>query len=379
MPFSLRPALPRTTLIVLLLAAAAPAPALLNIDGTRNQIFVFGGLTFSHSSNIFSERDGRGDYTVTAEVGAELKRRAGIISVNSTAKLDYVRYGEFSEENTLNPNFVIELSKTTGRTTGALSLSAYRETRSDSAVNLRTSSWNVPIKLDLKYPVSEKFYLTSATGYLRRTYNDDQGLVDYTDYSEALDFYYVYTSKLDLFAGYRIRSARTSADGRSLDHWFSFGATGGLFSKMSGTMRFGYQIRDVRGTTGDQYEQFNAMAALNWPITRKLLLSLEGSRDFNTIATGASVDSSSLALRATHAYNRKLDLHAMISTGRNRFLDQVQTDRRDTFFSWEAGVRYRMNDHLQMGASYVYLKNRSSLDLADFTSQGFSVDVTSRY
>lgn len=376
MPDPLRPAYTRTFLLIALLAAA-PAPALLNIDGTRNQVFVFGGVTFAHSSNIFSQRDSASDYTVTAHAGAELKRRAGIIAVDSTARVDYVRYGEFTDENTLNPSFSLTLSKGSGRTTASLKLSAYRETRSDSAVNLRTSSWNLPVSLSIKYPINEKFYVTSDTGYLRRTYSDNQTLVDYTDFTEGVDLYYVYTSKLDLFAGYRLRAASTSIDGRSQDHWFSLGATGGLFSKMSGTMRFGYQIRDIQG--GGQYGQVNATASLNWPVTRKLVFSLQAARDFNTIATGASVDSTSLALNASYAYNRKLDFNATLAAGRNDFLNETQADRRDTFFSWSAGARYRLNDHLQMGASYVYLKNWSSLSLADFENHGFSFDVSSRY
>lgn len=364
-------------LLPAVLLGAIPSQALINIDGTKNQIFVFGGVAFSHNSNIFSQRDGEGDYMVTAHVGADLKRRAGIISVDSTARVDYVRYGEFRDENTYNPRLSVDFSKSTGRTTGALKMSAYRETRSDSAVNLRTSSWNVPVELSFKYPINEKLYVTSATSYLRRTYSDSAiSLVDYTDYTEAVDLSYVYTSKLDLFSGYRFRSSRTSDGRRSFDHWFNLGATGGLFSKMSGTVRLGYQVRDVRG--GDQYGQINATASVNWPITRKLLLSLQGARDFSTIATGTSVDSTSAVLNGLYSYNSKLDAHAMVSSGRNKFLTD-NLGRQDTFFSWETGVRYRMNEHLQLGASYVYLRNWSTLDQADFDNHGFSFDVTSRY
>lgn len=368
----------RTRLLLpAVLLGAVPSQALLNIDGTKNQIFVFGGVAFARSSNIFSQRDGEGDYTVTAHVGAELARRAGIISVDSTARLDYVRYGEFSDENTYNPRFSADFTKSTGRTTGALKFSAYRETRSDSAVNLRTSSWNVPVELSIKYPINEKLYVTSATSYLRRSYSESAvSLVDYTDYTEAVDLYYIYTSKLDLFAGYRFRSSRTSDARRSLDHWFSLGATGGLFSKMSGTVRVGYQVRDVRG--GDQFGQMNATASVNWPVTRKLLISLQGARDFTTIATGSSVDSTSVMLNGLYSYSSKLDVHALVSSGRNKFLGDA-LDRHDTFFSWETGLRYRMNEHLQMGASYVYLRNWSTLDQADFDNHGFSFDVTSRY
>jgi hypothetical protein len=365
-----------SVLLAVACVAAAPSPALLNIDGTKNQIFVFGGVGFGYDSNIFSQRDGEGDYSITAHAGTELKRRAGIISVDATARLDYVRYGEFTEENAWNPRFSVEFGKSSGRTTGSLKISAYRESRADNAINLRTNSWSLPVEFGLRYPINEKLYLTSTTGYLRRTYRDNAALLDYTDWSEALDLYYVYTSKLDLFAGYRIRSSRTSDSRRSLDHWFNLGATGGLFSKMSGTVRFGYQLRDVRGE--DQYGQFSASASVNWPITRKLLLSLQGSRDFSTIATGTSVDSTSAALTALYTYSSKLDFHAMLSAGRNNFLNE-SVARKDTYFSWETGARYRMNDHLQMGVTYSYLKNRSSLLLADFDNHGFAFDVSSRY
>lgn len=376
MPSLLRHVRTRILLPAVLLGAV-PSQALLNIDGTKNQIFVFGGVAFAHNSNIFSQRDGEGDYTVTAHAGADLKRRAGIISVDATARLDYLRYGEFRDENTANPRFSVNFTKSTGRTTGALKLSTYRETRSDSAINLRTTSWNVPVDFSFKYPINEKLYVTSATSYLRRSYGDSTvALLDYTDYTEAVDLYYIYTSKLDLSAGYRFRSSRTSDARRSLDHWFSLGATGGLFSKMSGTVRVGYQVRDVRG--GEQFGQMNATASVNWPVTRKLLVSLQGARDFSTIATGSSVDASTLALNGLYTYSSKLDLHALVSAGRNKFLADALA-RHDTFFSWEAGVRYRMNEHLQMGAAYVYLRNWSRLDQADFDNHGFSFDVTSRY
>jgi Putative beta-barrel porin 2 len=366
-------------LALLLTATVPPAGALLNLDGTRNQIFVFGGLSYAYSSNLFAEPVARGDYTVTAQVGAELQRRAGIIAVNSTAKLDFVRYGEFSDEDTINPNFSLDLTKSTGRTTGALSIQVYRETRSDSAVNLRTSSWNFPIGLSLRYPINEKFYATSVTGYLRRTYSESQSLVDYRDFTQAVDLYYIYTSKLDLLAGYRIRVADTSIDGGSVDHWFNLGATGGLFTKMSGTIRFGYQFRDVSGTGEARYDHFNASGSLNWAATRKVQLALQLNRDFNTIATGASVDSTSVALHGTYNYSRKIDFDSTVSAGLNDFLDQDVAGRRDTFFSWDAGIRYRMNAHIQMGASYTFLQNWSTFSQSDYDNHGFSFNLTGRY
>lgn len=361
----------------LLLAGVTPAGALLNLDGTRNQIFVFGSVAYAYNSNMFAEANARSDYTVTAQVGGEWQRRAGIITVDSTAKVDFVRYGEYTDEDTINPNFAVKFNKDTGRTTGSFNLQAYRETRSDSAVNLRTSSWNFPVALNVKYPINEKFYTTSNTGYVRRTFSDSQNLVDYSDFTEGVDLYYVYTSKLDLLAGYRIRLAETSLDGRSTDHWFNVGATGGIFSKMSGTLRFGYQFRKLEG--GGRYGQFNVSGAVNWPLTRKVVLSLALNRDFNTIATGASVDSTSASLRATYAFSRKLDFDSTVAVGTNDFLAVNTAGREDTYFSWDVGARYRMNDHLNVGASVSYIQNWSSLDRADYDNHGITVDVSSRY
>lgn len=369
----------RILLLATLLVAVPPSRALLNIDGSRNQLFVFGGVTYGYSSNMFAEAVGRSDYTVSAQAGLELKRRAGIIAVNAIAKVDFVRYGQYTDENAINPNFFLELNKTTGRTTGALTVSAYRETRSDSAVNLRTSSWNFPLGLSIKYPVNDKIYVTSGSGYLHRSYSGSQGLVNYTDFSEAVDLYYVYTSKLDLIGGYRVRVATTSVEGRTVDHWFNVGATGGILAKMSGTIRFGYQFRAVSGNGGEQFAHFNGQAALNWPITRKVALSLQFNRDFSTIATGHSVDSTSLSLSGNYTYTRKVAFSSAVSIGQNDFLGQSQSDRQDTFFSWNAGVHYKLNDHFQMGASYTYFRNWSTLSFSDFASHGFSVDVSSRF
>ncbi len=356
-----------------------PARALINLDGSRNQLFVFGNVSFGWDSNIFSDSTSTGDYTVKGAVGAEIKRRAGIIAVNATGTLNYTTFTSHSGENSFDPNFLLEFNKTTGRTTGAFTISAYRESRSDSAVNLRTNSWNFPIGLNLKYPVNDHYYFTSTTSYLRRRYVDNTQLANYTDYSQSVDVFYVYTSKLDLLAGYRIRASQTSIGGDTYDHWFNLGATGALLAKLNGTLRLGYQLRDVTGSSGGDFTHFNIMAALGWPITRKFTLNASLLRDFNTIATGASVDSFSAQLRATYAMTRQFDLNGGLGFGQNRFLGGPPPQRRDTFFTYDLGARYRFNEHLQVGASYTYFKNWSTFSFSDFERHGFSFDASSRF
>jgi hypothetical protein len=232
--------------------------------------------------------------------------------------------------------------------------------------------------LKLRYPVSDRFYGTSDTGYLRRTYSDDDpDLHNYHDYDEALDLFYIYTSKLDLVAGYRIRYSQATGGPDTYDHWFNVGATGAVLAKLNGTVRFGYEIRDI--DHGESFGHFNVLAALNWTVTRKLTLSSQISRDFNTIATGASVDSTVAGLRANYALTRKWEVEGGIAYGRNLFLNGSTQSRRDDFFSTDVGVHYKLNDHFRLAVSYTYLQNWSTLSFSDFDRNGFSVSLSSRF
>lgn len=367
-----------STISLGLLLGLVPSHALLNVDGSRNQFFTFGSVTYAYNSNLFAEASGRGDSSINASAGVELKRRAGLIGLNTIGKIDYERFGKYSDENSVKPNFYLELNKASGRTTGALTLRAFRESLSDSAVNLRTSAWNVPVELDLTYPINDKFYATSNTAYLQRRYTDTTILRNLTTYSEGLDLFYVYTSKLDLLAGYRVRLDQTTRGLDTTDHWFNLGASGGLFAKLNGTVRLGYQLRQAEGGR-ENFSHINALAALGWPVTRKIRLAGQISRDFNTIATGASVDISSVGVRAIYAYSRKLEFDTGIAYGHNVFLGATQAQREDTFLSADLGARFKLNEYVSVAASYTYLHNWSSLNFANFVRQGVSFDLSIRF
>lgn len=352
--------------------------ALLNIDGTRNQVFVFGHVALGFSSNIFASAGGSGDFSMNATVGAELKRRAGIISVNSTFKLDFVQYAKLRQESSWNPSFNLELNKTTGRTTGAFTINAFRVSRADGAVNVRTTSWNVPLGLNIKYPVSDRFYATSNTGYLSRRFTSGTNLVNFLDYTESLDGFYVFTSKLDLLGGYRIRVSKTSANTKTVDHALTAGATGGLLPKINGTVRLGYQVRNV-SSTGEEFKQVTATVGVAWNATRKFTLTGSVSRDFSTTATAQSVDTLSATARATYVFTRRFEVNGGVGYGRNKFLGQALPPRRDDNFFWDVGALFTFSEHLKIGVNYNYLRNWSTLNFSDYEQYGYSLDISSRF
>jgi len=385
--------LPLKFALLALLVLPQSVFALLNIDGTRNQIFVFGELHLGYDSNIFAENPdvvtqpgGNDDTITTFVIGTEYKRGAGTVSVNARAQLAYERYNVHSDRNAWNPSFRLELGRTTGRLTGTLAVSANRESRADSAINLRTSSWSYPIDLNLRYPINDKFYGTATTGFLQRNYEDNTVLKNLTEYSQSVDLFRVYTSKLDLLGGYRVRFSNTS-DSRSTDHNFSLGATGGILPKLNGLIRFGYQFRNVDPTTtavaSGNFSNFSALAQVNWNATRKFAMVGRLSRDFNTTANSLSVDSATANLHANYILTRRYQVDAGIGYGRNRFLNEkpvpANGPRRDDFFTWDVGITFTWSEKFKASASYVHLQNWSTLDVSDFTSNGASLTLSSRF
>lgn len=361
-----------------LLAFPQSVFALLNIDGTRNQVFLFGSIVVAYDSNIFSAAtDGAGDYIYNATVGVELKRRAGIIAVNARAVFDRQEFQKNKTQSAWNPTFFLEFNKTTGRTTGAFTINAYRSSRADSAVNLRTQTWNFPLGLNVKYPVNDKIYLTSTSGYLKRSYSDGSGLLNYTDYSEGIDVLYVFTSKTDLSFSYRIRVGETSLE-TTTDQALMVGLVNQIVPKINGALRLGVQRRTLDGT-GASFNQLTASTDVTWMVTRKLNLQGIVMRDFSTTAVGGSVDSLAGQLRASYDFSRRYQTNGGLGYGRNRFLDGTTQGRRDEFFSWDVGVTLNWSEHFRAGLSYNYLRNWSTLSSSDFERTGYSLDISSRY
>jgi hypothetical protein len=367
----------RLVLLALLLAQQSVF-ALLNFDGTRNQLFVFGSVALAYDSNIFAQPDAANDFTESLTVGTDIKRRAGLIAVNTTASVEFQRFNKHGDLNAINPSLLVVFEKSSGRLTGALTVNAYRTEQADSAVNLRTTSWVTPVDLSLRYPINEKFYATADTTYQQRRYVDNTaGLSNYRDFSEGIDGFYVYTSKLDFLGGYRVRFGRTDV-ARTTDHNFSIGATGGLLPKVTGLVRFGYQVRQVNGL-GSSFDQFSALGQLTWNASRKLGVGAQFSRDFSTTATAISVDAATAAINANYTLTRRFEVQGSMGYGRNRYLGQTGSDRIDEFFSWNGSATYSLNEHLKFISSFSYFRNQSNLSQAEFNREQLSLTVSSRF
>lgn len=353
---------------------------LVSIDDGKNRLFVNASASYTWDSNIYSSRGGAGDGIYSASLGVDIARRAGLIAVNASAYIDASSFITNTGENFLNPRFNVEFTKQSGRTTGSLVLSAARQSRADSAANLRNESWAYEAGLSLKYPVIERYSLAGSFGYALRDFKDNTTLVDLATYSASLDLFYIYNTERDIIAGYRVRYGETSSDNSYYDHAFTVGLSGKILPKLSGSVRVGYQIRQPSNSLDESHNSLTVTSGVSWNLSKKTKVALNVSKDFTTTSTNATVDASTIALNIQRAINSKINAYAGGAYGINRFLGLNGGGRRDEFVTFDAGVNYAiLSELLTLGASYSYMYNWSNFSFSNFERNSFTFSASSRF
>ncbi|MBW7894989.1 MAG: outer membrane beta-barrel protein [Opitutaceae bacterium] len=366
-------------LLGLLLLAGTPAHALVSIDDGKNQLFIVGSASYMWDSNIFASAGGGGDSIYTATVGLEFKRRAGLIGVDASLFLDASKFVENTGENFQNPRFKTEFTKQSGRTTGSLTLGAARESRADTAANLRNESWTFDAGLNFKYPIIERYSISGGFGYALRDFNDNTILVDLATYSFNADLFYVYNSERDLIAGYRLRYSESSGNTGFYDHAFTLGVSGKILPKLGGTLRFGYQFREPTNSLGESSKAFTIAGSTTWNLTKQASSTLSLAKDFSTTSTNVSVDTSTATLDTQYALNSRMAVAASAGYGINEFLGSAGGGREDQFFTGTLGTSFTVNQHLNLSLTYVYFQNWSNFSFSDFIRNSVTLTAASKF
>lgn len=359
--------------------AAAPAWALVRWNEGKDQVFVTAQVSVTRDSNVYTSADAIADTIYATSLGLEYRRHAGLIGVNADFGVSQSEFSENPEEGFSNPSGRLEFTKDTGRTTGSLSLAAARSSRADPAANLRTDSWSYSAEALAKYSVSERHNLALGVSWRELDYINNPGLVDLTTIVMSADWFYVFTSERDLFAGYRLRLSETSAFSEYADHGFSVGVSGRILPKLNGTARVGYQLREGTGATTDSYEGYSAAISATWNLTKRASITGRVNKDFNTTSTNVTTDTLAFGLDAQYARTAKLAFAAGAGYGETEFLGTLGGGRSDTYVSAYAIIRYTFSERLRLGLSYDYFNNWSTEALSDFDRHLISFDASSRF
>lgn len=270
--------------------AIAPAYGLVRWNENKDQIHVRARVTWMADSNIYYNAANVGDTVISGAFGAEYRRQAGLIGVNADGGVSVSNFEENTDESFTNPTMRVGLTKDTGRTTGTLGFTGYRDSRADPAANIRTDSWNYGAELRLKYPINERNSIAGGMDWDRQDYDDNRFLVDLDTTSFSADWFYVFTPERDLFGGYRLRLSETSASDRYADHSISGGVAGRLIRGLNGTARIGYQNRYDLSGGGNDNSGYNASISATWNFSREIALTGRVSKDLNITSTNISTD-----------------------------------------------------------------------------------------
>jgi hypothetical protein len=368
------------SLLAAVLLLSTPLRALVTLDDGADRLFITGTASVAYDSNIFAHMDGAGDTIYSAGVVLEYTRRAGMIAVDATLAVDASRFGSNTTQNFNDPHFKAEFKKSTGRTTGSLVFGVARQSEADEVANLRTESWNYNADLTFKYPVIERYSFSGHLNYTDRNYIDNNLLADLRTYVVGTDLLYAIDSGRSLMAGYQYRHEETSLNSTFADQSFTVGVSGRVYSKVTGSVRAGYQVRSPLGSTTDGgFRGLTASVEASVPLTKQLRVSVELSKDVGVTADNQSTDSLSSGLSADYTLNDKFSINGNLGAGRNDFLSLASAGRRDTYFSWGTGLKYKMNGHLDASLAYVYDENWSTLSYSDFTRHIVTLTLSSRW
>ncbi|MFH1497525.1 MAG: outer membrane beta-barrel protein [Verrucomicrobiota bacterium] len=351
-------------------------------DG-RDQIFLTYTAGVSYDSNIFTASGGSGDYVFNSGLSLEYMRRAGLIGINGNLGWGFSKFASFSSEDFATPNVGLEFTKSTGRTTGSLTLSGSQSSKPDINTNIRTESFNYNVGLGLRYPVIERYSLAGNFSYGGTDYRDNSaGLADLHTHSAGIDLFYAWRSDRDLIFGYRYRHSDTSADTASVDHNINTGVSGKIWGKVNGSIRVGLQQRVSEPLGGGPDETFTGVTtsiSATWTVSKRVSVTGIVARDFNTTSTSTNTESTTFTLSGQYAVNAKLSLNAQVSTGINDYLDAASGNRQDNYYSYGFGFSYVLHPHLTIAGSYDYFSNSSTLAVSEFDRHIFSLNLTSRW
>ena len=208
-------------------------------------------------------------------------------------------------------------------------------------------------------------YLASRMHYLNRN-----------RVNAGAQIYYNFTPKSNVFVEYAFSDTvyRENQVNNSVGHQVGLGVNGQLASKVSGTAKVTYDMRDYshdKGNATNHPDLFGYYVSLTWKATARDTFTLAGERDMQETVFGDNryFADTLVSLRAQHQFNTKWsaslmtgweDLHYSMRT--------AGTKRNDSLFTVRPEVNYAFQDWLVGSIWYQFRTRNSNMDWADYSS-----------
>lgn len=202
--------------------------------------------------------------------------------------------------------------------------------------------------------------------YRRRGYTDSDSL------TIPLDFYYKWTPKVDLSAGYRFRDYQVDLGADSTDHFFNVGARGEFTPKFTGKFQVGLNNREL--DRGGDDTMLGIDASFAYELSPKSTLQFGASNDFGTSPQGQQQEN----LTANGMITTKLSEEWAVNVGLSwRAIDYGT--RTDDYLEGQLGTSYIVNANVRIVGAYTYRDYSSDIASGEFKNNVFSVAANFRY
>lgn len=353
-----------------LISAATAAPFLAVGDGA--ELFVTGTVGIRADDNIFLSNNATSDTIFDIKPGAEITFGKDAQLKGALTLVD--AFSNYADNSSLNTN-LFSGDFNAAYSDGKLKLgfnTGYHEMNQNTVDNRGLTRRDVfTIGGNGEVEISE---ITSVAAGVTATHSNYKrtGYADSDDYVVPINFYYKWTPKLDLSAGYQYRNYQPTIGQESTDHFFNVGARGEFTPMLTGEVQVGVTTRKL-ALSGDE-TMFGLSAKLNYALTPKTALQLNASNAPDTSPQGAQQKNFSLGGVVSSSISDQWSLRAGLSY---RGIDYGT--RTDDYVEGELGATYIVNAYVNVIGTYNYRNNSSVLASGEFTNNVFSIAANLRY
>jgi polysaccharide biosynthesis protein VpsM len=198
------------------------------------------------------------------------------------------------------------------------------------------------------------------------------GYADVDYLTVPVNFYYKWTPKTDLSAGYQYRDTQVDLGSDSTDHFFNIGARGEFSPMLTGKFAIGYNMRDL--DQGGDEDGLGLQASFAYELSPKTTLEFGASRDFGTGARGEQQENTVVNSMVIAKIAPEWTVNAGLS-----FRQIEYATVTDDYWEAQIGTDYIINANVRLVGAYVYRKYESDSKLNEFRNNVFSFGANFRY
>ena len=205
------------------------------------------------------------------------------------------------------------------------------------------------------------------------------GYTDLETLTVPVNFYYKWTPKIDVSAGYRFRDEQVDLLGQnSKTHFFNVGARGEFSPKFTGKFAIGLNQREFSG--GGDETGFGLDSSFAYEISPKTTLQFGATNDFATSPQGLQQENLTLNGLVSAKVTDQWGFDVGLSW---RSIDYSPSGaipaHTDDFWESRLGTSFIVSANLTIVGSYVYRNYNSDFGGGDFKNNVFSVAANLRY